>query len=127
MRTAGAARPPSAIGSAARGAAGAGRSRRRWGRCSRNRSGSSGRSFGRFRFSSGGRGSRGAGAFGDGAEHFADRHHIAGLLLDLAENAIFRGSDFEIHLIGFELDQDVATVDRFSFALHPRADDSIDQ
>jgi len=76
---------------------------------------SGGRSLGRL-------GRRGGGRLGLAVYHgddFAAGDHAAVALDDLGEHAVLRGGQFEHHLVGFDVDQVFAALDRFADLLVP--------
>ena len=67
-----------------------------------------------------------AGAGLEHRQHFADLHVGAFLMLDLVEHAGVLGADFEIDLLGLELDERLAGGDRVALLLQPARDARFD-
>ncbi len=64
--------------------------------------------------------------FFENGEHFADFDVGAFLVLDVGEDAGAIGADFEIDLLGLELDERIAGVDRVALLLQPLRDARFD-
>ena len=60
-------------------------------------------------------------AFGDGAEDGADLNRVACLHRDGFDRAVGRRGHFHRHLVGFEFQQGLVTLDRVAFFLEPAA------